>query len=590
MQSLQQWLTQEVSVVFDALGFEARYAGVKSADRPDLADYQLNAALPLAKVHGKNPRTVAEEIIAVLDPRLEGVHLSIAGPGFINFRLSDAILTHRAHLMVVDGRLCMPLIDTPKTIIVDYGGPNVAKPMHVGHLRSSIIGEALKRLIAFQGHEVIADIHLGDWGTQMGMLIQGLKEIHGDIWTYFDATFDQNTCNESPSITLDDLEALYPQISARVKEDKDLADLCRFATHQLQQGHLGYKALWQHFVDVSVEDMKEHFSALNVSFDQWFGESRYQPYLQDMVDALLARGIAIPSDGAIILPVAEDQDKMDVPPLLLQKSDGGFLYGTTDLATIYERVNDFGADEIIYVVDGRQQLHFTQVFRAAHKAGINIDMHFVGFGTMNGADNKPFKTRSGGVMKLGDLIQLLRDEAMVRINDAGISQDFPPSEKQKISDNIAIAALKFADLQHDPKQNYQFSLDKFMRFEGKTGPYLLYAAVRIKSILRKGGRLQSGADLMPIEIDLNADERSLLLMLVRFPEIIDMAAAQYAPNILCAYIFELAQCFSRFYQSSPVLTINDIPTRESRLTICALTLNTLLLILDLLGIDVPERM
>ncbi len=589
MKSFQNWLESETILAFQALGFDEKRAVVKSADRPDLGDYQLNSALVLAKKNRELPSAIAKKIVDVLAPRLLGVDLSISGPGFINFTISLPCLVACANNMAPDRRLGVQTVKTSKTIFIDYGGPNAAKPMHVGHLRSSIIGEAMKRILAFQGHNVIGDIHLGDWGMQMGMLIQGLKEQYGREWAYCDVNFDIEA-HDAPSITLEELEILYPKIAARAKEDSEFAELCRTATQKLQQGHLGYRALWKHFVDVSVSDMKVHFEVLNVSFEQWFGESRYQPHLQNMVDALVLKGVAVPSKGAVIVPVTEATDSMDIPPLLLQKSDGGFLYGTTELATIYERVNTFKADQIIYVVDGRQKLHFKQVLRAAHRAGLDVDMHLMGFGTMNGPDNKPFKTRTGGVMKLGDLIHLLRNEARDRIDAVGMSQGFPEEEKADIAEKIAVATLKFSDLQHDPKQNYQFSLDKFMRFEGKTGPYLLYAAVRIKSILRKAGLLHEGADLAPISEDLNTDERALIFMLVRFPEVIDIATMCYSPNVLCTYVFEVSQCFSRFYQSSPVLSADEGANRASRLTICALSLNTILIILDLLGINVPERM
>ncbi len=389
-------------------------------------------------------------------------------------------------------------------------------------------------------------------------------------------------------MTLEELEAIYPEISARTKEDESLAELCRKATQELQQGRPGYLALWQHFVDVSVDAMKRSFERLGVSFDLWYGESRYQQALAPLVGLFEKRGLATRCEGAMIVPVAREDDKAEMPPVILQKSDGGYLYATTDLATIQERVQEIKAHEAIYVVDGRQRLHFEQVFRAAALMGWGLETHFVGFGTMNGPDGKPFKTRAGGVMKLSDLMDMLDTEALGRVQAQEKAKGLPDAEIQDIAHKIGVGALKFADLQHDPKQNYQFDVAKFMRFEGKTGPYLQYAAVRLKSLLEKAGEAWQKESFQ--EEMLSEHERDLGIQLIRFPDVVAEALEHYAPNILCEAAFQLAQAFSRFYGQCPVLGLEDGALKINRLQLCSLTLRLLTHYLELLGIQVPKRM
>lgn len=584
--NLKKWLQTEIKEVFLSLGYDPLLGDVKRSDRPDLADYQCNGALAIAKMLKKNPRDVATHIVAALSSLQEkGVRFSVDGPGFINMRLSDSLLKSSWEEILRKGFRETCAAQKPLNVIIDFAGPNAAKPMHIGHLRSSIIGESLKRLLRFVGHQVLGDIHLGDWGTQMGMLIHGLYEENPD-WIYFNKNFEGPYPAVSP-VTLEKLEALYPLISARAKEDEDLAQKCRLATAELQKGRPGYKALWQHFVDVSVRDMKLHFEKLGVSFDQWFGESRYEEQLAPLVEKFLKKGIAQKNEGAVIVPVKEEGDKIDMPPLLLQKSDGGFLYATTDVATLEERVHVFHANWIIYVVDARQDLHFTQVFRASRKDGIEAHTTFVGFGTMNGDDGKPFKTREGGVMKLGDLIEMLIHEAKKRLQEAGLSEKFTVSELDAIAEQVGIGALKFADLQHDPRQNYKFDLDKFMRFEGKTGPYLQYAGVRIKSILKKAADEKHPIGGLPQM--LHEEERKLLLLLHQTSEAVAHAAIVLAPHVLADHAFEIAQQFSRFYSACPILT-GEEDLRAGRLSLCQMTLNILEDLLALIGITIPERM
>lgn len=583
MISILKTIEHHTQKAFAAETGNPAFGNVQLSDRPDLSDYQCNGALAAAKSLKTNPRALAEKILSTLD--LPGIEIFIAGPGFLNFKLSDACIKEAAQNQLSTPTLGYQSPTSPKKIFVDYGGPNAAKPMHVGHLRSSIIGESLKRLLRFTGNTVIGDIHLGDWGTQMGMLIIGLKQQHPE-WIYFQENADPKDFPKDPPFTLEDLETLYPTISAAAKEDEVLATTCREAIATLQKGHPGYTALWQHFVHLSVADMKKQFDALGISFDQWFGESRYAQKLPGLVEACIEKGIAHESEGAIILPVAEATDKQDIPPLLLQKKDGGYLYGTTDLATLQERVEEFCADEIIYVVDGRQALHFEQVFRGGKKLGLSVDTKFIGFGTMNGEDNKPFKTREGGVMRLATLIALLREEAGKKIEAANIAQDLSPEAREEIAQKIGIAALKFADLQHDPRQNYQFNLDKFMRFEGKTGPYLQYALVRIQALQEKLGHIPP--KWAPTAF--TPEERELLMHLLNFPQVIQKAVDALAPNVLCEHAYALAQSFSRFYAACPIGTCADPTIQQARMHLLEFTQKALKTYLGIIGIDVPEKM
>lgn len=580
MVSIETRLTEAVRSAFQDLGFldQGSFATVKGSDRPDLSDYQCNGALALGKTLNQNPRQIASEVQKKLSVLLPDVIVEIAGPGFLNFKLSDSFLIH------------FPLspLNPPsrkETVFFDYGGPNVAKPMHVGHLRSSIIGECLKRLYHYKGHHVIADIHLGDWGTQMGMLIIALQQKYPEM-PYFDPYFE-GQYPKNPPVSLNDLQEIYPTISKKCAEDEVLATKAREATYELQQGRRGYKALWQHFVNVSIEDMKKNFDRLDVSFDQWFGESRYQSAIPMLIKEFEKKGVVQKSKGALVIELKEEGDKKEMPPLILEKSDGGFLYATTDLATIDERVHAFKADRIIYVVDGRQALHFEQLFRAAKKLDYPVQLDFIGFGTMNGPDNKPFKTRSGGAMRLEELIDSLKEEASKKmIETKETIENLSKEEKEEIAERIGVAALKFADLQHNPVQNYQFDLKKFLSFEGKTGPYLLYALVRISSILEKSNCKNpylKGSTLQP-------QERDVLLKILQAEDAFDRAYKNLAPHILCDYAFDLAQSFSRFYQACPILQEQDRDKKETRLFLCQQSSKILSKTLDLLGIKSVSRM
>ena len=572
MQPLRHEIEKIVQNSFAGCGFET-------------TDFQCNGALPLAKKAGKNPREIAEKILDVLAPALPYADLSLAGPGFINISVNSEKLSQYLQALTADHDLALQKVNTPQNVFFDYGGPNVAKPMHVGHLRSGIIGQCLKNLFIYCGDTVTGDVHLGDWGTQMGMMIHALSLTHAEL-PYFDKLYKGPYPETSP-VSLDDLQEMYPKISAQCKEDESIAEAARRATYELQQGRPGYRALWQHFVDVSIADMKKHYGVLGVSFEQWFGESRYQERLPGMIERFQEAGIVEESNGALVIHVAEESDKKELPPLILRKSDGGVLYGTTDLATVEERVEKFNADLSVYVVDARQSLHFEQVFRAAHKAGFESKFEHIGYGTMNGPDGKPFKTRAGGVMRLGDLIEILQNKARERIEEAGIGQDFSKDEVDHIAQCVGVAALKFADLQHDPSQNYVFDLDKFMRFEGKTGPYLLYAIVRIKSILRKAQEANITKGDISIEHEC---EKELALVLAQFPDVIARAYEKRRPNMLCEYAYTIAQTFSKFYNACHVVGADTAGQKASRVALCNLTQRHLEKLLKLIGITIPERM
>jgi len=471
--------------------------------------------------------------------------------------------------------------------VLDYGGPNIAKPMHVGHLRAAIIGDSIRRIFKFVGDETIGDVHMGDWGLQMGMLISELEIRRPDL-SYFDATLTGPYPIESP-VTLVELEEMYPKASGDCKADPARLERARQATAELQDGRPGYRAVWQHFFDISVDAMKRDYGNLGVYFDLWKGEACVNDLIPPMVDDMKKMGVAIEDKGALIVPVKEETDKQDIPPLILIKSDGAAMYGTTDLATIVDRVSCQNPDRSIYVVDHRQSLHFLQVFRAAIKAGINGKgrLFHLGYGTMNGTDGKPFKTRVGGVMRLDDLIQMMSGEALKKLNEHGLGADYTEAERDDIAKKVGVSALKFADLSNNPIANYIFDIDRFSRFEGKTGPYLLYAAVRVKSLLKKAEAQNDrpSAILVPEE-----GERNLILMLAQMPDAISDAYAELAPNRIADFAFNLAQTFSSYYSAFHILSEPDVARRRSRLALAELVLKELELCLELLGISIPDRM
>jgi arginyl-tRNA synthetase len=587
MTGLAAELSAIAKAAFAAEGLLEEFGEVQPSDRPDLAQFQCNGALAAARQAKANPRTIAEKVAARLKTDPIFAKVEIAGPGFINLDVTDAALSERAGAMARDARLGAPDTGRGKTAVIDFGGANVAKPMHVGHLRSSVIGDSLQRLFRANGWQVVSDVHLGDWGLQMGQLISEIGH-RGVAPLYFDEGYKGPYPDQSP-VTMEDLEEIYPAASAACKADPARLEEARKATAELQAGRPGYRALWEHFFAVSKFGLEREWGSLGIHFDLWKGEASVEPLIAPMIADLKARHITEESEGALVIPVEESGDKKDMPPLILVKSDGAVLYGTTDLATIVDRVESQNPDLILYVVDQRQHLHFEQVFRAARKAQINghAVLEHAGFGTMNGTDGKPFRTRAGGVMKLYDLIATMTAEANKRLAEQGLANDYPEAEHTDIAKKVGIGALKFADLSNYRLTDYIFDLDRFVRFEGKTGPYLQYAAVRIQSILRKA-RDEGFASSAPVV--RSSEERALVLQLLALPEKMAAAETNRAPNILCEYVFELAQKFSRFYSEHHILSEADAAVRASRLGLCETTLATLTKVLDILGIEIPARM
>ncbi len=592
MSSILAILDGATRAVFEDMGFPADIGATRESDRPDMAPFQCNGAMAatgLAKKRGEkvNPRDIAAQVVERLSviPAID--KLEIAGPGFINIHPTADIMSVRA-AELIESKSCGIVQEPPKSIVVDYGGANVAKPMHVGHLRSAVIGESIKRLLRVQGHTVIGDVHMGDWGLQMGHLISELELEKPDL-PYFDATKSSDYPENSP-VTMNDLARLYPQASNAAKDDKDRMEKSRVATAELQTGRPGYKALLDHFIDVSVAALKVGYGNLGVEFDLWKGEACVDPLIPDMIEELRGKGITEEDAGALIIRVEEENEKTDVPPVMLLASSGAVLYHTTDLATLVDRKSEPNPDLIVYVVDQRQALHFEQVFRAAVKAGWyeREQLFHAGFGTMNGKDGKPFKTREGGVLRLEDLLEIMNEAAGKRLSESGIGADFEADEVAEIARKVGLAALKFADLQNQRMTNYVFDPERFTAFEGKTGPYLLYAAVRIKSLLRRAA--EQGASFGEINAAEPA-EQQLVLGLDSFGRAVAASAEKYAPHILCEHIYRVAQSFSRFYTDCPIMVYGTPENiRASRLSLAKLTLTQLEMGLDLLGIETPERM
>ncbi len=590
MTDLTAALTQAVSEAFAKAGLPAEHGRVSRSDRPDLADFQCNGALAAAKAARKAPRDIAGEIVGLLAdcPLLAGVE--IAGPGFINLKLSDDALARRATQIVADPRTGAERVAEPRRIIIDYGGPNVAKPMHVGHLRASIIGESVKRLYRFRGDEVKGDAHFGDWGFQMGLLIVAASDAN-EGWRSVaegDPPADEAAALLA-DLDLDTLDRLYPTAAAQAKEDTAFRDRARKATAELQAGKAGYLTLWRRFADVSRTALQREFHALGVDFDLWNGESDVDHLIAPMVEDLKAKGLTEVDQGALIIRVAKEGDKHELPPLLVVSSEGSAMYGTTDLATILDRKQAFDPHHVLYCVDQRQADHFEIVFRAAYRAGYAApgSLEHIGFGTMNGADGKPFKTRAGGVLKLHDLITMTKDKARERLREAGLGAELPEDEFEDIAHKVAVAALKFADLQNFRGTSYVFDLDRFSSFEGKTGPYLLYQAVRIKSVLRKAA--EAGAEAGEAIAITDPAERELALLLDAFNGAVREAYDRKAPNLVAEHAYKLAQAFSKFYAACPMLTA-DGPVRGSRLALASVVLRQLEMALELLGIETAERM
>ncbi len=588
MEKLLDRITAAVSEAFVNCGYEAEYGKVTISNRPDLCEYQCNGAMAGAKKYHCAPIQIATKVAESLKDQELFSEVDAVNPGFLNLKLSPAYVQEYLQAMADDERLGCDRTENPKTIIIDYGGPNVAKPLHVGHLRSAIIGESVKRLGRFVGHNVTGDIHLGDWGLQMGLIITELKERKPDL-VYFDENYTGEYPTEAP-FTISELEEIYPAASARSKEDEAYKEQAMHATYLVQHGHRGYQAILQHILNVSVTDLKRNYANLNVEFDLWKGESDAQPYIPDMVEKLKKEGFAYESEGALVVDVKEDTDTKEVPPCMILKSDGASLYTTTDLATLVERRKLFDPDEVIYVVDKRQEMHFIQVFRCAKKTGLvkpETDLEFLGFGTMNGKDGKPFKTREGGVMRLEYLIADINEKMYQKIAE---NPEISEEEARETARKIGLSAIKYGDLSNQASKDYVFDIDRFTSFEGNTGPYILYTIVRIKSILNKyqaqGGDLTKGR----IPAAENDSQKTLELTLARFNGALENAFDELAPHKVCAYIYELANAFNKFYHETKILGEENEEKRADLVAVLQLTKRVLETCIDVLGFEAPERM
>lgn len=589
MRKILDLITDEMVKAFEAAGLDAKYAKVTVSNRPDLCEYQCNGAMAAAKEYKKAPIMIAEEVVAQLKDHAMFESVEAVKPGFLNLKLNNEFVASYISKMQEDTeRLGCDKVENPKTIMIDYGGPNVAKPLHVGHLRSAIIGESIKRIGKFMGHNMIGDVHLGDWGLQMGLIITELKLRKPEL-CYFDENYEGEYPVEPP-FTISELEEIYPTASGKSKEDAAYKEAAMQATYELQHGRRGYQALLSHILNVSVTDLKKNYANLNVSFELWKGESDAQPYIPDMVQKMKDDGYAYISDGALVVDVKEETDTKEIPPCMILKSDGASLYNTTDLATIVWRMKDYHPDKIIYVVDKRQELYFTQVFRCARKTHLvddDTELQFLGFGTMNGKDGKPFKTREGGVMRLETLLSSINDEMYRKITE---NRTVEEAEAKAIAKVVALSAVKYGDLSNQASKDYIFDIDRFTSFEGNTGPYILYTIVRIKSILNKykeAGKETGTAAILPAHSE---SEKALMLELTRFNAMMENAYEETAPHKVCSYIYDLANALNHFYHETKIMAEEDEAVQASYVRLLTLTRRTLEVCIDVLGFSAPDRM
>lgn len=588
MKTLLERMNEAAEQAFLACGYDGSRGRVQQSNRPDLCEYQCNGAMAVARQLHKKPIEVAEQVAEQLKESGLFSEVQAVMPGFINLKVRESLLKEVVEEM---SRLAHfgAGQDSPRTILVDYGGANVAKPLHVGHLRSAIIGEALKRMGAFFGNRMIGDVHLGDWGLQMGLIIEELR-LRKPALPYYDTSYTGDYPGEPP-FTIGELEEIYPAASKRAKEDPAFAERAHQATVKLQSGYPPFVALWRHILSVSVADLKKNYDALDVHFELWKGESDAQPFIPGLLGSLEERGIAYPSQGALVVDIAEPEDPKELPPCIVRKSDGAALYATSDLGTLIDREQSIGPDAYIYIADKRQELHYTQFFRVARKAGIVPPEHtltYIGFGTMNGKDGKPFKTREGGVMRLETLIREIREAVYHRIAE---NRDIPEDEARRTAATVALAALKYGDLSNQAAKDYVFDIDRFASFEGNTGPYILYTAVRIQSILKKhaaaGGAPVDGRELLPAEA---GSEKALQLLLAQYPEVAEGAWRELAPHRICQYLYSVAETFNGFYHEIPILSEPDEGKKRSYLALIQETVKVLGLCLNMLGMEIPERM
>ena len=589
MKTILEIITDEVKNGFEEAGYEKKYGQVTVSNRPDLCQYQCNGALAAAKQYKMAPIKIAEKVVSFLENKSIFKVITAVPPGFINIKLSHEFLSDFLNEMQKSDKFGCETEKSPRTIIIDYGGPNIAKPLHVGHMRSAIIGESIKRILRFMGNKVIGDVHLGDWGTQMGLVIAELKRRKPEL-VYFDETYVGEYPKEAP-FTITELEEIYPAASEYSKENIEFREEAKQITYELQQGHKGYQAIWKHMLDVSVTDLKRIYDVLNVSFDLWKKESDALPYIDDMVQYFKENNYTRVSDGALVVDVKEETDTKEIPPCLILKSDGAALYQTTDLATIVERMKLYNPDQMIYITDKRQELHFEQVFRCARKTKLVNDetlLNHIGYGTMNGQDGKPFKTREGGVMRLEHLIKNVVDEVYDKIKE---NRNMEEDEAKVVATKVGLAALKYGDLSNQISKDYIFDMERFTSFEGNTGPYILYTIVRIQSIL---SRLAQEQNLLAgqerIRPAYSKSESDLMLEIAKFNEAISIAYKEMSPHRICQYIYEIADSFNTFYHGNRIIDEEDEEKKASWVSLITIVRDVLLTCIDLLAIEAPDKM
>lgn len=588
MKGIIDVLQEEVKQAFEKAGYDGKYAKVTISNRLDLCQYQCNGALAMAKEYHKAPIQMAEQIVELLKQSDTFAAIAAQAPGFINMTVSGEFLAAYINEMRAADKFGLEQPAKKETIVIDYGGANVAKPLHVGHLRSAVIGESIKRTARYIGHKVVGDVHLGDWGLQIGLIITELKHRKPEL-VYFDNTYEGEYPTEPP-FTMSDLEEIYPYASGYSKEHEDYKEEAQEATAQLQAGRRGYLALWKHIIDVSVTDLRKIYTKLNVDFDLWKKESDAQPYIPDMVQGMKDGGYAHLDDGALVVDVKEETDTKEIPPCMILKSNGATLYNTTDLATIVERRKLFDPTRIIYVVDKRQSLYFEQVFRCAKKTkiiGDDVDLIFVGFGTMNGKDGKPFKTRDGGVLRLEHLLA----DVTAQVSDKMADRDMDDETRADVAAKVALAAIKYGDLSNQASKDYVFDLDRFTSFEGNTGPYIMYTIVRIKSLLAKVAQNAIEVDeQLPILPASDKSATDVMLSLSKWGEIVQAAYEEQAPHKICQFIYELSDAYNKFYHENKIVANEDAALRNSHICLSKLVVNVLETAVDLLGLEAPERM
>ena len=589
MKKFLELISEEMGKGFEAAGYEAQLGRVTVSNRPDLCEYQCNGAMAGAKKYHKAPIMIANDVAEKLTDSAVFSEVSAVAPGFLNLKVKDSFVCEYLKEMAAAEKFGVEPPEKKKTIVVDYGGPNVAKPLHVGHLRSAVIGESIKRINRYKGHRVIGDVHLGDWGLQMGLIITELKARKPEL-PYFDESFTGEYPQEAP-FTVSELEEIYPTASGKSKEDPAYKEAALEATLRLQSGDRGYRALWKHIIAVSVADLKKNYSNLDVEFDLWKGESDADPLIPGLVSRLKESGLAYESQGALVVDVKEDTDTKEMPPCIILKSDGAALYATTDLATIVDRMENLHADSLIYLADKRQEMHFVQVFRVAKKAGLvtpETELKYVGFGTMNGKDGKPFKTREGGVMRLEYLIRDIDEEMYRKVSES--RHDLSEEEARKIAKIIGLSAIKYGDLSNQASKDYIFDIDRFTSFEGDTGPYILYTIVRIKSILAKYQEQGKSLENLCLEEAQGASEKDQMRQLCSFNAMMDSACEETAPHKICAYIYDLANAFNKFYHETKILAEEDQKKQAGWIALLKLTKEVLETCIDVLGFSAPDRM